>query len=113
MVQYLEAPLTWFVESSSESLPFDLDLRFAAVYRLIPLRSNFTLVPSSLTMTFSSRFAGFRSSEALILVTICTAMFTDGFTYGIVTPVFPFLLQDENLVINNNGMQYPTTIRYL
>lgn len=29
-------------------------------------------------------------------------MFSDGFTYGIVTPVIPFLLQDENLLINNN-----------
>ncbi|CAO2651069.1 Nn.00g093660.m01.CDS01 [Neocucurbitaria sp. VM-36] len=53
-------------------------------------------------MISSSQFAACRSSKSLILFTICTAMFSDGFTYGIVTPVIPFLLQDENLLIHNN-----------
>ncbi|KAF2848799.1 MFS general substrate transporter [Plenodomus tracheiphilus IPT5] len=53
-------------------------------------------------MFSTSRSVAFRSSKPLILFTICMAMFSDGFTYGIVTPVVPFLLQDENLLINNN-----------
>lgn len=31
-------------------------------------------------------------------------MFSDGFTYGVVAPVIPFLLQDENLWIRNDRM---------
>ncbi|OAL50203.1 MFS general substrate transporter [Pyrenochaeta sp. DS3sAY3a] len=53
-------------------------------------------------MFSSPKFQAFRSSKPLILFTICTAMLTDGFTYGVVTPVIPFLLQDENLLIHNN-----------
>jgi hypothetical protein len=37
-------------------------------------------------------------------------MFTDGFTYGIITPVIPYLLQDEQLVINNNGTYIPQSL---
>ncbi|OCK85618.1 MFS general substrate transporter [Lepidopterella palustris CBS 459.81] len=39
-----------------------------------------------------------RSSKAFILITICTATFTDGFISGLVTPVFPFLLREQKLV---------------
>lgn len=49
------------------------------------------------------RLSAFRSSRAFIIFTICTACLTDGFTYGLVAPVIPFLLQDENLVAEKNG----------
>lgn len=62
-------------------------------------------------MTFISRFVAFRSSKAFILFTICFATFSDGFTYGIVTPVLPFLLKQEHLLINNNGTSYRNQIQ--
>ncbi|KAF2469417.1 uncharacterized protein BDR25DRAFT_356647 [Lindgomyces ingoldianus] len=50
------------------------------------------------SMSLYSKLDNFRSSRFLILFTICTAMFTDGFIYGIVAPVIPFALQDQKLV---------------
>lgn len=38
------------------------------------------------------RFLAFRSSKLFILVTICTAVFTDIFLYGVIVPVIPFAI---------------------
>jgi hypothetical protein len=54
-------------------------------------------------MTLTSQLSAFRSSKAFIILTICTACLTDGVTYGLVAPVIPFMLQDENLVTESNG----------
>ncbi|KAL6703557.1 hypothetical protein ACN47E_009502 [Coniothyrium glycines] len=53
-------------------------------------------------MISTTKFKDFRCSKPFLLFTICTALFSDGFTYGIVSPVLPFLLQDEELLIDGN-----------
>jgi MFS family permease len=41
------------------------------------------------------RFLKFRSSKGFILTTICLAVFTDIFLYGIIVPVVPFAISDR------------------
>ncbi|TAQ85206.1 hypothetical protein B7494_g6472 [Chlorociboria aeruginascens] len=38
----------------------------------------------------------FRSSNGFILATVCVAIFTDAFLYGVVVPVLPFSLQERS-----------------
>lgn len=40
----------------------------------------------------------YRSSQWFILVTVCIALFTDSFVYGVLVPVLPFLLSDRSHV---------------
>ncbi|KAF2629531.1 MFS general substrate transporter [Macroventuria anomochaeta] len=54
-------------------------------------------------MALSSQLAAFQNSKSLAVFTICTACLTDGVTYGLVTPVVPFLLKDEGLVTEKNS----------
>jgi hypothetical protein len=56
-----------------------------------------------LEMALTIHLSAFRSSKAFILFTICTACLTDGFTYGLVAPVIPFLLRDENLATEKDS----------
>ncbi len=42
------------------------------------------------------RLGHWRSSQAFILITICTAIFVDAFIYGLVVPVIPFVLRNES-----------------
>ncbi|THV50114.1 hypothetical protein BGAL_0164g00050 [Botrytis galanthina] len=42
------------------------------------------------------RFLKQRSSRWLILITICMAVFTDAFLYGVVVPILPFSLSDRS-----------------
>lgn len=37
----------------------------------------------------------YRSSQWFILVTVCIALFTDSFIYGVLVPVLPFILSDR------------------
>ncbi|KAF3052237.1 hypothetical protein E8E11_010958 [Didymella keratinophila] len=55
-----------------------------------------------LDVALTTRLSAFRSSKAFIIFTIFTACLTDGFTYGLVAPVIPFLLRSENLTTENN-----------
>lgn len=54
-------------------------------------------------MALYSRASAYRSSDFVIIFTVCLAMFTDGFISGIVAPVIPFLLEDKNLVADNKS----------
>jgi MFS family permease len=38
----------------------------------------------------------YRSSQWFILITVCIALFTDSFVYGVLVPVLPFLLSDRS-----------------
>ncbi|KAF2733777.1 MFS general substrate transporter, partial [Polyplosphaeria fusca] len=60
-------------------------------------------------MTLSAQVAAVRSSKHFILFTICTATFSDGFIYGIVAPVIPFILKDQNMV-HESKMQISTSV---
>jgi hypothetical protein len=60
-----------------------------------------------------SKFQAMRCSKPLILFTICVAMFTDGFIYGIVAPVIPFVLQDQKLVAGNKRKIHSTTPNFM
>ncbi|KAE9972877.1 hypothetical protein EG327_009353 [Venturia inaequalis] len=53
-------------------------------------------------------FTKFRSSKTFVLTTICVAMFTDGFVFGIVVPVFPYILQSKALV-SDDKLQISTS----
>lgn len=37
----------------------------------------------------------YRASKAFTLITVCLALFTDSFIYGVLVPVFPFSLEDR------------------
>jgi len=50
-----------------------------------------------------------RSSKAFIILTICTACFTDGFIYGLAVPAFPFILRDSMAV---SEKQCKSSFRY-
>ncbi|KAL8879020.1 MAG: hypothetical protein Q9205_005302 [Flavoplaca limonia] len=44
----------------------------------------------------SPRFLELRSSKGFILATVCVAIFTDAFLYGVVVPVLPFSLRERS-----------------
>ncbi|ORY17210.1 major facilitator superfamily domain-containing protein [Clohesyomyces aquaticus] len=60
-------------------------------------------------MLLNPKLKAFRSSKLLILFTICTAMFADGFIYGLVAPVIPFVLRDQKLVAESK-LQLSTSL---
>jgi len=41
----------------------------------------------------------YRSSQWFILVTVCIALFTDSFIYGVLVPVLPFILSDRGHIV--------------
>jgi MFS family permease len=50
--------------------------------------------------------AAWRSSQTLILATVTVGFFTDFFLYGIVVPVFPFLLRDRLAIPEDQIQNY-------
>ncbi|KAL8849331.1 MAG: hypothetical protein Q9221_005682 [Calogaya cf. arnoldii] len=44
----------------------------------------------------SPQFLALRSSKGFILATVCVAIFTDAFLYGVVVPVLPFSLRERS-----------------
>ncbi|KAF2491491.1 MFS general substrate transporter [Lophium mytilinum] len=60
-------------------------------------------------MASSLSLSDIRSSKGFIVATICIATFTDGFIYGVVAPVIPFILRDQALV-SEHQLQISTSI---
>ncbi|KAF2811951.1 MFS general substrate transporter [Mytilinidion resinicola] len=60
-------------------------------------------------MAPSLSLSNIRSSKGFIVATICIATFTDGFIYGVVAPVIPFILRDQVLVPKDQ-LQMSTSI---
>lgn len=54
-------------------------------------------------------FLRFRSSKLFIIATICIAIFSDMFLYGVIVPVVPFSIV-ERAGINENDVQHWTSI---
>lgn len=52
------------------------------------------------------RYLKVRSSKAFILLTVCVAIFTDAFVYGVVVPVIPFSLRDRSGVSEDDGTDF-------
>jgi hypothetical protein len=51
-----------------------------------------------------------RSSKAFIVLVICVATFVDGFVFGVVVPVYPFLLQDRHIVTGAKLQMYTSVL---
>lgn len=50
------------------------------------------------------RLLSWRSSEQFILITVCTATFTDGFVYSVIVPVLPYALEDQYHIPFGQGL---------